>query len=82
MHIYIYIYIHMYWTQTLREMPYGPGNSTHFNTSNTIGTPNPPTNIVPTNIAQVKLSRGIPRKSLWAWEFHPFQLTLCSSQTL
>ena len=35
----------MYLTQTLREMPYGPGNSTHFNTSNTIGTPNPPTTL-------------------------------------
>ena len=45
-------------------------------------TPNPPTDIVPTNIARVKLSRKIPRKSLWAWEFHPFKLRLCWSQTL
>ena len=45
-------------------------------------TPNLPTNIIPTNIARVKLSREIPRKSLWAWEFHPLQLRLCSSQTL
>ena len=31
--------------------------------------PNPPTNIVPTNIAWIKLSGKIPRKSLWTWEF-------------
>ena len=35
----------------------------------------------PTNIAGVKLSGRIPRKSLWAWEFHPLNLRLCSSQT-
>ena len=46
------------------------------------GTPNPPTNIVPTDIARVKLFGEIPRISLWAWEFHPFRLRLCSSQTL
>ena len=37
------------------------------------GTPNLPTNIVPANIARVKLSGKIPRKSLWAWEFHPLE---------
>ena len=48
-----------------------------------LGTPNPPTNIVPTNIiARIKLSGEIPRKSLWAWEFHRFKLTLCLSQAL
>ena len=45
-------------------------------------TPNLPTNIVPTNIARVKLSGEIPRKSLWAGEFQPLKLRLCSSQTL
>ena len=45
-------------------------------------TPNPPTNIVPTKIARVKLSGEIPRKSLWAWEFHTLELRLCWSQTL
>ena len=45
-----------------------------------IPTPNLPTNIVPTNIARVKLSRKVPRKSLWAWKFHP--LILFWSQTL
>ena len=43
-------------------------------------TPNPPTNIVPTNIH--KLSGKIPRKSLWALEFHPLRLRLCQSPTL
>ena len=32
--------------------------------------PNLPTSIVPTNIAWVKLSRRVLRKSLWTWEFH------------
>ena len=41
-------------------------------------TPNLPTNIIPTNIAWLKLSG----KSPWAWEFHPFELRLCLSQTL
>ena len=44
-------------------------------------TPNLPTNIVPTNIAWVKLSGKIPRKSLGTWESHPFKLRLCSSRT-
>ena len=47
-----------------------------------IYTPNLPTNIVPANIARLKLSRKIPRKSLWTWEFHPFKLRLRLSQTL
>ena len=37
---------------------------------------------LPTNIARVKLSGRIPRKSLGAWEFHPLKLRLCSSQAL
>ena len=44
-------------------------------------TPKLPTNIVPTNIAWVKLSGKTIRKSLWAREFHPLKLRLCWSQT-
>ena len=46
-----------------------------------VGTLNLPTYIAPTNIAWVKLSGKIPRKSLGKWEFHPFKLRLCSSPT-
>ena len=45
-------------------------------------TPNPPPNIVPTNIACVKLSGKVPREPLWTWEFHPFIVRLCSSRAL
>ena len=38
-------------------------------------TPNLPTNITPTNIAWLG-------NSLWTWEFHPLQITLCLSETL
>ena len=27
------------------------------------------------------LDSNFPGTSLWAWEFHPFELRLCSSQT-
>ena len=40
-----------------------------------VATSNPPTNIVPTNIARLKLSGNITRKS------HPFNLRFCWSQT-
>ena len=88
-HIYIYIYIYIHYGSLLHQAGEGerhqrlPGPTAyyellflHYYTSNL------PTNIVPTNIAWVKLSRKIPRKSLWAWEFHPFKLRVCLSQTL
>ena len=43
-----------------------------------VGTVELPTNIIPTNI----LDSNFPGNPLWAWEFHPLELILCSSQTL
>ena len=81
-YIYIYIYIRIQMSSgdgstdtPCRAAPALRNEPGHF-------TSNLPTNIVPTNITWVKLSRKIPRKSLWAWEFHPVKLRLCSSRTL
>ena len=42
--------------------------------------PSLPTNIIPTKIARLKLSRSFPMDL--AWEFHPLTLRLRLSQTL
>ena len=42
-------------------------------------TPNPPTNIMPTNIA---FDSNFPGNPLWTWKYHPLELRLCLSQTL
>ena len=95
MYIHIYIYIYIFNCDTPRHIrrqlfsmtyrvcqPRHRQRRRHRRKHMHVCTPNLPTNIVPTNVARVKLSGKIPRKSLWAWEFHPFKFRLCSSRTL
>ena len=76
--IYIYIYIYIYRSEQSVGRGSEPSNvrvqrlTCPLLLAQCRTTPNRPTKITPTNV-------GDP---LWAWEFHPFRLRLCSSQTL
>ena len=54
-------------------------NDTNNHRSEHIHTPNFPTNIIP--LLRL-LDSSFPGSSPWAWEFHPLESNLCSSQAL